>query len=69
MLDLKKLVHNIRTMKAVLKHSLLTDEIKQEIKNTSKHVIELDNSNNLSDVELPKVHRSKTVTISDPLKD
>ena len=45
LLDLKKLVKNIWTMKAVLKHSYLTETIKKEIGNMENHVIDLDESN------------------------
>ena len=49
MLDLKKLVQNIRTMKTVLKHSLLTKTIKNKIQSIENHIIDLDDSFELSE--------------------
>ena len=46
MLDLKKLVKNIRTMKTVLNHSLLTKDIKDKIKSIDNHIINLDDDLN-----------------------
>ena len=48
MLDLKKLIMNIRTMKTLLKHSLLTENIKEKISNIENHIINLDNSSESS---------------------
>ena len=44
MLDLKKLVKSIRMMKTLLEHSLLTEPIKNKIKNVGNHYIDLEDS-------------------------
>ena len=44
MLDLKKLVKSIRMMKTLLEHSLLTESIKNKIKNVGNHYIDLEES-------------------------
>ena len=55
MLDLKKLVQNVRTMKTLLKHSFLTPMIQNKIENIENHIIDLDESEelleNLSDLD------------------
>ena len=42
MLDLKKMVKNMRTIKTLLKHSFLTPEIKHKLEHAENHVIDLD---------------------------
>ena len=42
MLDLKNSFKNIRIMKTLLEHSILTDKIKDQIKNNENHIINLD---------------------------
>jgi hypothetical protein len=44
MLDLKKVVKNMRTMKTLLKHSFLTPSIRNKIENTGNHIIDLEES-------------------------
>ena len=42
MLDLKKLIKNMRTMKTLLKHSLLTPDVRMKLENIENHVIDLE---------------------------
>ena len=57
MLDLKKLVRNIRTMKTVLKHSFMTPTIKKSILNIDNHVIDLSDPED-SEKEIPVEEQS-----------
>ena len=63
MLDLKKLVKNIRTMKTLLKHSFMTPEIKKKIQNIENHVIDLEPDESERDFE------SSSDLGSSPIKD
>ena len=44
MLDVKKLSKNIRTMKTLLKMSLLTDAVKNRMQNLENHIIDVDDT-------------------------
>ena len=48
MLDVKKLVRNIRTIKTLLKHTYLTKAIQKRIQNIENHIINLDSSSSSS---------------------
>ena len=51
MLDLKKIVKNIRTMKTLLKHSLLTPMVRKKIESIQNHIINIEGSQELSEYD------------------
>ena len=68
MLDVKKLVTNIRTMKTLLKHTYMTSEVKERIKNIENHIINLDSSSESSksihEDDLQNITNDKLITHS-----
>ena len=51
MLDLKKIVKNIRTIKTLLKHSILTKEVKETINQSENHIINISEEESEDDFE------------------
>ena len=51
MLDMKKLVKNMRTIKTLLKHSFLTKAVKNSINQSENHIINLSDEESESDFE------------------
>jgi hypothetical protein len=44
MLDLKKIVKNMRTIKTLLKHSFLTPAVRKKIQSVENYIIDLESS-------------------------